>query len=192
MDGKSDSGRRVVFVDRDNTIAKDGPYCARPEDFELIEGAAEALAVLKAAGLELVVITNQSGVARGYFTEGDLHLIHEKMERILAAAGAPLLAVYHCPHGPEDMCKCRKPQPGMIERAAHDLDIDPRRSYVMGDRWFDVELGTLVGARTVMIPIEKHADEVESPQLTKPPDFVAKDLGEAARWIVEDLKRKGQ
>ncbi|MBI4392809.1 MAG: HAD family hydrolase [Euryarchaeota archaeon] len=192
MNGKSVAGRRVVFVDRDNTIAKDGPYCARPEDFELIEGAAEALAVLKAAGLELVVITNQSGVARGYFTESDLHRINAKMERMLAAAGASLLAVYYCPHGPEDMCKCRKPQPGMIEKAADDHGIDPRRCYVIGDRWFDVELGTVVGARTVMVPIEKHADEVESPRLTRPPDFVAKDLKEAARWIVEDVKRKGQ
>lgn len=184
--------RRAAFVDRDNTIAVDGPYCARPEDFELMAGAAEALALIKKAGLEIVIVTNQSGVARGYFTEEDLRRIHEKMNGLLAAGGAAPLAVYYCPHGPEEGCDCRKPATGMVERAAREHGIEVSSSYVVGDRWFDVELGNRVGARTVMVPIPKHADEVGSPEMSRPPDYVAKDLDEAARWIVDDLKRKGQ
>jgi histidinol-phosphate phosphatase family protein len=136
-----------VFIDRDGTLNRDVPYCSRPQDFELLPGAGESLRLLKAAGFKIIVVTNQSGIARGYFTKETLELIHNKMRSDLAGYGAGVDAVYYCPHHPNDGCDCRKPEPKMVLEAAKDLNIDLSQSYVIGDDKKDVEMGIRAGCR---------------------------------------------
>jgi histidinol-phosphate phosphatase family protein len=143
--------RKAVFIDRDDTIAKDVPYCRRPEDLELFDGIAESIKNLNNAGFLVIIITNQSGIARGYFTEETLNKIHEKLRRDLARNGARIDGIYYCPHHPENGCMCRKPKPGMILRAAEDFNIDLKQSYVIGDKPHDVELGEKVGCTVIQI-----------------------------------------
>ena len=138
---------KAVFIDRDGTIAKDVPYCSRPEDFELLPGAAEGIKLLNEHGFKVVVITNQSGIARGYFTEEMLARIHGKMQKELAKHGAHVDAIYYCPHHPDDNCECRKPKPKMVLQAALHLDIDLSQSYVIGDTEMDVELARQAGCK---------------------------------------------
>lgn len=138
---------KAVFLDRDGTIAKDVPYCSRPEDFELLPGATEGIRLLNVHGYKVVVVTNQSGIARGYFTEAMLSRIHDKMQKELAKHGARVDAIYYCPHHPDDNCKCRKPKPEMVLQAARDLDIDLSQSYVIGDSEIDAELARQAGCK---------------------------------------------
>ncbi len=144
-------GRGTVFIDRDNTIAKDVPYCPRPEDMQLLPGAGEAIKRLNDAGLLVIVITNQSGVARGYFTEDALKQINEKMKADLAKRGARIDAIYYCPHLPDAGCKCRKPEVGMVMKALADFPIDLASSYVIGDSDHDIELGRRIGAKQIRV-----------------------------------------
>ncbi|HVO77682.1 MAG TPA: HAD-IIIA family hydrolase [Methanomassiliicoccales archaeon] len=144
-------GRSTVFIDRDNTIAKDVPYCPRPEEMKLLPGAGEAIKRLNEAGLLIIVITNQSGVARGYFTEDTLKKINEKMKADLAKKGAKVDAIYFCPHLPDAGCKCRKPEVGMVMQALSDFPIDLTSSYVVGDSEHDIELGRRIGAKQIRV-----------------------------------------
>ena len=138
---------KAVFIDRDGTIAKDVPYCSRPEDFELLPGAVEGIRLLNEHGFKVVVVTNQSGIARGYFTEQTLARIHDKMRGDLAEYNARIDAIYYCPHHPDDNCDCRKPQPKMAFQAALDLGIDLKQSYVIGDSDVDVEMARRAGCK---------------------------------------------
>ena len=138
---------KAVFLDRDGTIARDVPYCSRPEDFELLPDAAEGIKLLNEHGFKVVIVTNQSGIARGYFTEGILARIHEKMITELAEHGAHIDAIYYCPHHPDDSCECRKPKPKMVLQAVIDLDIDLSQSYIIGDSEMDVELARRAGCK---------------------------------------------
>lgn len=138
---------KAVFIDRDGTIARDVPYCSRPEDFELFPGVSGAIQKLNRSGYKVVVITNQSGIARGYFTEQTLSEIHARMISLLAGQDAQIDAVYYCPHHPDDKCDCRKPQPSMILKAAKDLDIDLSASYMIGDTEMDCEMAVRAGCR---------------------------------------------
>jgi histidinol-phosphate phosphatase family protein len=138
---------KAVFLDRDGTIARDVPYCSRPEDFELLPGVAEGIKLLNEHGFKVVIVTNQSGIARGYFTEEMLDEIHDKMITQLAEHGARADAIYYCPHHPDDNCACRKPKPKMVFQAARDLDIDPSQSYVIGDSEMDIELARRAGCK---------------------------------------------
>ena len=141
---------KAVFVDRDGTIAKDVPYCSRPEDFELLPGVAEGIRLLNNHGFKVVVITNQSGIARGYFTEEILAKIHDKMHSELAKHGAHVDDIYYCPHHPDDNCECRKPKPTLILQAALNLDVDLKQSYVIGDSDIDVEMGRRAGCKACL------------------------------------------
>ena len=174
-------GRPAVFVDRDGTIAFDVPYCSRVEDFHLIPGVADAIARLARSGWAIVVITNQSGIARGFFSEETLDAIHKKMQADLSSAGARIDGVYHCPHHPSEGCSCRKPAPSMILQAARELVLDLRRSVMVGDSVSDVRAGQAAGCRTVLIrdgpPRDTFTDVT--------PDFVARDFQEACAWIME-------
>ena len=172
---------RAVFLDRDGTIAKDVYYCSRPEDFELFPDTARAIKLLNTRGYKVIVVTNQSGVARGYFTKDVLEQIHSKMLCQLTELGARIDGIYYCPHHPDDNCKCRKPEPQMILRAAGDHDIDIKRSFIVGDKSQDIQLGHNVGCRTVLIPPEVRENESKMPL----PDYVAPDLYQAALWIIE-------
>lgn len=154
----TDQRRPAVFLDRDGTLNVDVGYLHAIEQLDLFPWTADALRLLRRAGFALVVVTNQSGIAQGLIAEGFVEQAHEEMERRLAPVGAGLDGYYFCPHHPRGSvekfrrdCRCRKPNPGMIEDAARDLGIDPARSWVIGDKWLDIDLGHAVGARSILV-----------------------------------------
>ena len=169
---------RAVFLDRDGTMAKDVHYCSRPEDFELFPNTAKAVRLLNEHGFKVIVVTNQSGIARGYFTEDTLAEIHQKMERELAEEGAWVDAIYCCPHHPDDNCDCRKPKPKLVLQAVKEHNIDLKHSFVVGDLQMDVELGKAVGCKSILIGDAQSANR----QKVKP-DATALDLYEATQAI---------
>lgn len=143
--------RRFVILDRDGTIIAERHYLRDPQQVELLPGAAEGIAALNRMGLGVVVVTNQSGVGRGYFDAEALQLVHAQMVRLLAAAGATIEAIYSCPHCPEDDCACRKPKTGLAEKAAAQWGFEARRCWVVGDKPCDIELGRRLGAETFLV-----------------------------------------
>lgn len=179
------SNNRAVFIDRDGTINKDVPYCNRPEDFHLLPGVVEGIKLLNEMGFKIVVITNQSGIARGYFDEKMLSLIHNKMHTDLARDGAWVDAIYYCPHHPDSHCNCRKPKTTLLYRAARELNIDISGSFVIGDKNMDIQMGKAAGCRTALVPDGKDNDKERRPA---EPDFIAPTLLDAACWISEQLK----
>lgn len=143
--------RRFVLIDRDGTINVEKHYLSDPDQLELIPGTAEAIRALRKAGFGVAIITNQSGIARGYFDLARLEQIHARLREILAAEGAQVDGIYICPHGPDDDCTCRKPLPGMIEQAVAEHGFDPRQAVMIGDKEADVELGRGVGATAILV-----------------------------------------
>jgi histidinol-phosphate phosphatase family protein len=180
--------RRAVFLDRDGTIARDVHYCRTPEDFELLPTVPEAIRHLNESGFQVVVITNQSGIARGYFTEETLAEIHRKMEAELSQHGARVDAIYHCPHHPNDGCQCRKPKTGMFQQAIDELNLNPRLSYVVGDAQMDIEAGKALGAKTVLVTTGPQ----RGMDITRAPSYTAGSLLEAARWITQDYETQAR
>ena len=176
--------RKAVFLDRDDTIAKDVPYCSRVEDFEILPSVPEGIRLLNEHGFIVVVITNQSGIARGYLTEQTLSQIHEKMHRELGRWDAHVDAIYHCPHHPDDGCECRKPKPTLLLRAAKDIGIDLHLSYMVGDDAKDIAAGRSAGCKTVLVTTGPDRGGLEGQE--GPPDYVAHSLCEAAEWIARD------
>jgi D-glycero-D-manno-heptose 1,7-bisphosphate phosphatase len=146
--------RAAVFLDRDGTIVHDVSYLARPEQLQIIAGVPEALARFTAAGLPLIVVTNQSGIGRGFFTEADFALITARLDTLLRAHGIEIAATYHCPDAPDVplTLSCRKPGDTMHRRAALEHDIDLQRSFYVGDRWRDVAPAVTHNAMGVLIP----------------------------------------
>jgi D-glycero-D-manno-heptose 1,7-bisphosphate phosphatase len=169
---------QVVILDRDGTLVIDRGYLSDPAGLEFLPGAAEGLRWFYNHGYRLVVITNQSGVGRGMFSVDRLNEIHEKLRDMVHALGVRLEQIYYCPHTPEARCDCRKPQPGLLLRAAAELHFNPCDAIVIGDKSSDVEVGRRVGATTILIDPESHAVDGEPAS-----DFVAADLAEAARAI---------
>lgn len=137
---------KIALLDRDGTIIVDKVYLDDPQGLEFAEGALEGMRLLRDAGFKLVMITNQSGIARGYFDEATLARIHRRLEELLAAEGLRLEAIYHCPHGPDDGCDCRKPAPGMVRAAMRDLGFSSDRAVVIGDSSADMGVATAVGS----------------------------------------------
>lgn len=176
--------RRAVFLDRDGTIAEDVNYCRRPEDFRMFPGAAEAIGMLNKAELAVVVVTNQSGIARGYLTEETLAQIHQKMREELTRRGAWVDAIYYCPHHPDDGCRCRKPGTELFHRAAEELGLALAGSYVVGDREMDVLAGQALGCQTVLV--ETGPEPWTSGGAS--PDHRAPTLYEAAQWVLSKEK----
>ncbi len=146
--------RPALFLDRDGTIIEDVDYISRPEDVRLLPGAASAIASLNTASVPVIVASNQSGIARGYFTPDDFARVQARVEQLLAAEGARLDATYICAHAPVDppACDCRKPRTGLFERAAADHHLDLARSWYVGDKWRDVEPGRTLGGHGVLVP----------------------------------------
>ena len=169
----------VVFLDRDGTIARDVHYCSRVEDFKLLPTVPEAIRLLNENGFKVVVITNQSGIARGYFTEETLGQIHRKMMEELARHSALVDAIYYCPHHPDDSCTCRKPGTALFQRAVGEHDLDLSRSYMVGDTQMDIDAGKAIGCGTVLV-----TGTQESMVFLTPPDQLASNLIEAVRWIL--------
>ncbi len=175
-------GCKAVFLDRDGTIARDVQYCRRAEDFVLFPSAPKAIKMLNNNGFKVVVVTNQSGIARGFFSEEQLDQIHQKMKQELAKGGAWVDSIYYCPHHPDDGCECRKAKTALFYRAVQELDIDLARSYVTGDSGIDIEAGKALGCKTVLVTTGLNNGKLDS-NIT-PPDFVARNLFAAARWII--------
>jgi D-glycero-D-manno-heptose 1,7-bisphosphate phosphatase len=176
------SGRRVVLLDRDGTLIAERHYLARVEDVELLPAAAPGLRLLNHAGLRLAVLTNQSGLSRGYFDQAALDAIHAHLTRLLANEGVSLAGIYVCPHAPDDGCGCRKPQPGLAHRAAAELHFDPAASFVIGDKPCDIELGRRLGATTFLVRTGYGA---LSEQQGLRADYVVDDLLAAAHIIIQ-------
>jgi D-glycero-D-manno-heptose 1,7-bisphosphate phosphatase len=169
----------VVVLDRDGTINVDRHYLRDPSLVELLPGSAAALRKLNELGFRVVVVTNQSGVGRGLMTLADVEAVNRELQRMVEEEGGRLDAIYLCPHVPGEGCKCRKPGTGLLESAAIDLQFDPSRSFVVGDKCSDIEMGRRAGAATILICAPGAAAVDESQ-----PDFVAADLLEAANIIV--------
>jgi len=159
----------------------------------------EAVKSINESGLKIIVITNQAGVARGYFSEGMVSQVHDKMKKLLSEQGAYLDGIYYCPHHPEGViesyrkaCDCRKPASGLLERASKDHGIDLASSYVVGDKVTDIELAHRIGAKGVLVLTGYGEDELKKINDTsaKNPDFVAGDLFDAVKWIMNDLSVK--
>jgi histidinol-phosphate phosphatase family protein len=181
--------RRAVFLDKDGTLVEDIPYNVDPQKVSLSRGAAAGLAALHAAGYRLVVVSNQSGAARGYFPEAALEGVRRRLGELLAAHRIPLAGFFWCPHHPDGVvpelavaCDCRKPAPGMLLRAASELGLDLGASWLVGDILDDVEAGRRAGCRTVLLDNGHETEWRRGPQ--RRPDGVAATLDEAARFIL--------
>ena len=169
---------RAVFLDRDGTVVHPRHYPSRPEELVLYDGLGAPLRRLQAAGFRIVLITNQGGLAHGFFTSADLDRMHAYLTDELAQLDVRVDAIYHCPHHPEGRiaelaisCECRKPQPGMLLRAADDLDLDLARSWFIGDILDDIEAGKRAGCRTILVDIG--TESLPTAQL-RTPDYVAR------------------
>ncbi|MGF1479677.1 MAG: D-glycero-alpha-D-manno-heptose-1,7-bisphosphate 7-phosphatase [Cyanophyceae cyanobacterium] len=180
---------RAVFLDKDGTLVKDVPYNVDPSKICLGAGAMEAVRSLSSAGYQLIVITNQSGVARGYFPEAALTAVRQRLHELLVDAGASLSGFYYCPHHPDGSvanyavnCHCRKPQPGLIQQAADEHQLELSQSWFIGDILNDVEAGRLAGCRTVLLDNGNETEWVLSRQ--RLPHHVVANLAEAARVII--------
>jgi D-glycero-D-manno-heptose 1,7-bisphosphate phosphatase len=182
--------RRTVFLDKDGTLIDDLPYNVDPRRVRFAPGAREAVRRLGAAGYRIVIATNQSGVARGYFTEVELAAIERHLAAELAALGASLEAFYFCPHLPEGVneyavdCECRKPEPGMVRRAVRELGVRPDRAWFVGDTWMDVLAGRRGGCRTIMVGPEHRTASSLPPD--RRPDHAVPDLLAAAAIILAE------
>jgi heptosyltransferase-2 len=182
----------TVFLDRDGTLNRDSGYVTTPDALELFPGVVEALARLNRAGVRVVVITNQSGIARGLLDTSTLEQIHDRLRALLEAGGASLDAIYVCPHAPDEGCACRKPGTALAERAMADLGLDLSGAYMVGDQKRDMDMARGVGAKSLLVTtgptsVQALTDlQAEGRQ----PDYVASGLIEAVEWIIEDVKAR--
>ena len=190
--GSAETLRPAVFLDRDGTINEQMGYINHLSRFRLLPGAAQAIRRLNTLGLPVIVVTNQSGLARGYFPETLLDEVHREMHRLLALEGAHIDGLYICPHHPEAkeerfrlQSNCRKPKTGLLEQAAAEQHLDLRHSFVVGDRWSDLRCGAAVGATTILVLTGYGRGDAcyVGPGQAVQPDFIAEDLDGAARWI---------
>ena len=192
-------GNIAVFMDRDGTIIDELGYLKDPNDLNIIPGAVDAIRLINRAQLKAVIVTNQSGVARGYFSEETLEKIHKRLKERLMKEGAYIDAIYYCPHHPNEghpkyrkTCNCRKPYPGMLDMAAKDLTVDLERSYVIGDKIIDMSLAHRVGAKGLLVLTGYGKDEVKliDNGLKERPHCIAEDILEAVNWILSDLGKR--
>jgi D-glycero-D-manno-heptose 1,7-bisphosphate phosphatase len=181
----------AVFLDRDGTVLHEAGYLDRAERAVIYPWAIDAARLLKQAGFRVVVVTNQAGVARGYFPEQFVRDFHAHLGQLFEAGRARVDGWYYCPHHPDGSvaeyairCDCRKPQPGLLRKAAADLDIDLERSFMVGDRWLDVELGQRVGAAGILVRTGYGATEATKPRDHLKPAAILEDLLEAVSWIL--------
>lgn len=191
--------RRAVFMDRDGTISEEVGYVNHPSRYHVFPYAAEAVRILNDAGWLAILVTNQAGVARGYFTEEMIKAVHGVLEDELSTAGARLDAIYYCAHHPSVGeppyrfdCDCRKPRPGLIRSAAAAFDIDLMRSWMIGDRYSDIELAHNAGVRSAFVLSGYGRGEWEYQRAAwkSEPEMVAENLLEAVRKIVDEGKEK--
>jgi len=180
--------RPAVFLDRDGTLIEERNYLDRLDQLTLFPWTADALRLLKRAGFATVVITNQSAVARGIIDEDFVQTVHAEIDRRLESGGASIDRYYYCPHFVDSKieryrqeCRCRKPSPGMIEQACRELNLDPAKSVMVGDRWLDVACGRAAGTRAVLV--RSGPDRSEAPEGVRA-DAILTNLMEAVGWIL--------
>jgi D-glycero-D-manno-heptose 1,7-bisphosphate phosphatase len=180
--------RRAVFLDRDGTIGEELGYVNHIDRFQIFPYAAESIRELNRADIPVIVVTNQSGIARNIFPESLVHEVHKKMVAELAAGGAWIDAIYFCPHKSEDACECRKPNPGLLDRAAREHSLDLTSSWVVGDRYADLEMGHAAGSRGILVMTGYGRGEYELHRSTWPrqPDGLAENLKDAVRNILQN------
>lgn len=173
--------RRLVLLDRDGTINVERHYLSSPSQVELLPGSIEGLRRIRELGLPAVVLTNQSAIARGTLKPETLHEIHDRLNSLLDEHGLRPEAIYVCPHLPDDKCLCRKPEPGLAQRAAADFGADLSSSFVIGDNVCDIELGRRIGATAILVRTGYGAQVLS--ETSTVPDYVVEDLTEAAKLI---------
>jgi D,D-heptose 1,7-bisphosphate phosphatase len=192
----------AVFLDRDGTINEEVGYLDSIDKLKLFANTAEAIRLINESGMKAVVMTNQSGVAKGYFTEEFVRTVHERIEEMLRERGAFIDAFYYCPHHQTEgigaylqSCACRKPGAGMLIEAAKDLAIDLSRSYTVGDMLKDIQVARTVGAKGVLVKTGYGINTIEkdlasgSPEICQP-RYIAEDILDAVKWIMKDRKKK--
>ena len=190
------TARRAVFLDRDGTLIEERGYIDRLNLLTVFPWTADALRLLKRAGFVTVVITNQSAIARGIIDESFLDTVHREIDARIGRGGGVIDAYYHCPHLADapleryrQACRCRKPGPGMIERACRDLQLDPARSVMIGDRWLDVACGKAAGTRSILVRTGHGAHEADAPPAGIGADAILNNLMEATGWILRNSPR---
>jgi D-glycero-D-manno-heptose 1,7-bisphosphate phosphatase len=190
--------KRAIFMDRDGTVSDEVGYLNHVSRLRVLPFAAPAIRAVNESDLLAILVTNQAGVARGYFKEEMIGRVHERLVEELAAEGARLDAIYYCPHHPtageppyRQACDCRKPRPGLLERAAREHDVDLTASYMIGDKYSDVALAHVVGAKGVLVltGYGRGEHEYERGSWPRRPDHVAETLLEAVEWSLEDARR---
>ena len=169
----------AVFLDRDGTLMRDVDYCGDPKDVDLLPGVAEALRGLRDRGYKLIVITNQSGIGRGYFNHEQYRTVEAELSRRIG--DGVIDATYYCPHLPDAGCKCRKPSPEMVLQAAREHDVDLARSFFIGDKRSDLDCGRAAGVKTILVRTG-YGKNLEANLA----DLVARDLTEAADMILDE------
>jgi len=188
----------AIFLDRDGTINEEVGYLDHPDRLHMIPAAFAAIRLINQSGMKAIVISNQSGVARGFFTEENVREIHQNIQQALRERGAFIDRFYFCPHHPTEgeepyrkVCNCRKPQPGMLYQAADELDIDLARSYMIGDKYADIEAAHRAGVKGVLVltGYGRHSSgdkDHETETQDNRPDYIAADILGAVRWIMKD------
>jgi len=186
---------RAVFLDRDGVIIEDVGYLNECSRIKFLPRVSEAIKLLNKNGFKVIVVSNQAGVARGYFTEETVEEINRNTQESLAKQGAFIDKIYYCPHHVEGTveeyrkdCYCRKPNPGMIEEAATEFGIDLKNSFVIGDKITDIEAGHRAGCKTILLASESHPNK--GGEITLMSNHVATDLYEAVKWLAEVSNRK--
>ncbi len=182
---------RAVFMDRDGTINEEVGYLSRMDQLKIFPRAPEAIRLVNASGMKVVVTSNQSGIARGYITEEFVRGVHDRINELLQAEGARIDGFYFCPHHPvygsgiyKQDCECRKPKPGLLLQAAVEMNIDLARSYIIGDMLKDIEAGKKAGVRGILVKTGYGENIVR----TDMPAYIAEDILEAVNWLLKDLK----
>lgn len=181
---------KPIFLDRDGVITADPPhYAHRIDQLSLIPGSAEAIHLLNKKGFTIIVITNQSGVAKGMYKEEDIHIFNNEMKKKLLEQGAYVDAIYYCPHHPKGIipeyrkdCDCRKPKPGMLRKAVEEMNLSLDNSYLVGDKWSDIKAGKAVGCTTILVMTGHGQGEYE--QAKGSAHYYADDLLSAVKNII--------
>lgn len=189
---------KVIFLDRDGTINEEVNYLHKPEDLQILPGVPEAIKLLRDGGFKILVVTNQAGVARGYYSSRDVEALHEYLNQQLKKSGAWIDRFYYCPHHPvhgigeyKRACHCRKPETGMFEQAGQEYDVDKEHSYMIGDKLLDVEAGNRYGVHGILVGTG-YGRQIHQEQLEKQEDAIydvyQETLMDAARYIMEREK----
>jgi D-glycero-D-manno-heptose 1,7-bisphosphate phosphatase len=191
-----ETAKSAVFLDRDGTLIEEVGYLKDIKDIKLIEGSSEGIKKLNENGILTILITNQSGVARGYFDENNIVLVNNELARILEEKEARLDGIYYCPHHKDGIiaeyaieCQCRKPKTGLLKQATEDFkNINLKKSYVIGDKTIDIELAKNAGCKGILVRTGYGSKVIDgSYDRFIPPDYIADNLNDAANWIIQDL-----